>query len=364
MRTSSVTPAATYLPVAIALTLTAWPARAQVCPRYEVQKITASDASKGDHLGKQVSMDGDWFVVGAAPDDDACPSDPDCNSGAAYIFRRDPSATPPGAKHDVWVEDAKLTASDSEADDLFGSSVSIDGRYILVGAWDYWNSGPGKAYVFWRNDNDTPTDPRDDFWVEQSKLTASDGAVGDRFGVTVSISGDWAAVGAPYDDDVCPGDPNCDSGSVYVYRRDDNDTVWDASDDFWVEAVKLTASDAAAGDEFGEVSIRGTTVVVGSPFDDELCPTDPECNSGSAYVFYRDDNGTPGDLADDTWVEQDKWIASDPVTYDLFGKSVSISPGGGRVLIAARHGTDYGSGKTYIFRREDAGTPSDPSDDS
>ena len=53
-----------------------------------------------------------------------------------------------------------------------------------------------------------------DPFIEQKKLTASDGAADDRFGVSVSISGDTAIVGASFDDD-----NGSDSGSVYVFRN-------------------------------------------------------------------------------------------------------------------------------------------------
>ena len=45
-----------------------------------------------------------------------------------------------------------------------------------------------------------------------AKLTASDGAGIDYFGVSVSISGDYAIVGAHYDDD-----KGTDSGSAYIF---------------------------------------------------------------------------------------------------------------------------------------------------
>ncbi len=80
--------------------------------------------------------------------------------------------------------------------------------------------------------------------ISETKLTASDGAEDDYFGVSVSISGDTLVVGADFDDD--NGD---DSGSAYVFRY--NGSAWD-------EGTKLTASDGAKDDYFGvSVSIAG-----------------------------------------------------------------------------------------------------------
>ncbi len=103
--------------------------------------------------------------------------------------------------------------------------------------------------------------------IPELKLTASDGAAGDMFGVSVAISGDTAVVGAYHDDD-----NGADSGSAYVFVR---------SGSGWTQQAKLTASDGAAGDLFGvSVAISGDTAVVGAFYDD-----DNGADSGSAYVY-------------------------------------------------------------------------------
>jgi len=65
----------------------------------------------------------------------------------------------------------------------------------------------GSAYVFVRTGS---------MWTEQKKLTASDGAAGDNFGTSVSVSGDTAVIGAGYDD---VGASSGDQGSAYVFVR-------------------------------------------------------------------------------------------------------------------------------------------------
>ena len=99
------------------------------------------------------------------------------------------------------------------------------------------------------------------------KLTASDAAAFDRFGNSVSIDGDRVVVGARDDDDA-----GTRSGSAYIFHFDGTS---------WSQETKLTASDAAAGDQFGEsVSIDGDRVVVGAWQDD-----DGGSASGSVYVY-------------------------------------------------------------------------------
>ena len=70
-------------------------------------------------------------------------------------------------------------------------------------------------------------------WSQTAKLTAGDGAAGDQFGFSVSLSGDRALVGAK----LATTTSGSDSGSAYVF--DFNGTAWS-------QTAKLTASDGAA----------------------------------------------------------------------------------------------------------------------
>jgi hypothetical protein len=212
----------------------------------EQVKLTATDAAAGDFFGWSVSFEGDTALIGAMGDDNL--------TGSAYVFVR---------SGNTWTEQVKLTASNGATGDNFGVSVSLDGDTALVGATNH----PifplniiGSAYVFVRSGNT---------WTEQAKLTAGDGAAGDFFGWSVSLEGDTALVGAFSDDD--SGD---DSGSVYMFLR---------SGTTWTEQAKLTASDGAAGDQFGYwVSFDGDTALVGSSGND-----DNGEYSGSAYLYQQ-----------------------------------------------------------------------------
>jgi hypothetical protein len=94
-------------------------------------------------------------------------------------------------------------------------------------------------------------------WTAQQTLTASDGAVGDQFGSSVSLSGDTLAVGVRSD---TIGFGPQDQGSVRIFVR---------SGTTWFAQATLTASDGAAGDSFGNsVSLDGDTLAVGVQFDD------------------------------------------------------------------------------------------------
>lgn len=162
----------------------------------------------------------------------------------------------------TWIEEAKLTAGDAEGNDEFGSSVSISGDVALIGAPFDKDAGKdtGAAYIFRYH---APTGE----WHQEAKLTASDAAANDEFGYSVSVSGDVAVIGAPFDD----VDGNS-SGSIYVFRFDGFD---------WNEEAKFSASDASAFDNFGfSVSLDSERALVGA-LRGEVGVT----NSGAAYVY-------------------------------------------------------------------------------
>ncbi len=263
-------------------------------------KLTASDGAAGDLFGISVSVSGSRVVVGAARDNDNGD-----NSGSAYVFER--------GSDGAWSQ-TKLTASDGAAGDLFGSGVSVSGSRVVVGAArdDDNGNNSGSAYVFERGS--------DGAW-SQTKLTASDGAAGDLFGSGVSVSGSRVVVGAARD-----GDNGIRAGAAYVFER--------ASDGTWSQTAKLTASDGAAEDTFGEnVSVSGNRIIVGVQLND-----DSGENSGAAYVFERNSDGT--------WSETTKLLAEDGAAGDEFGISVGIS--GGVAFIGAV-GDDNAAGSAYVY---------------
>jgi len=273
----------------------------------EVAKLTASDAAYGDYFGGSLAIDGATIVVGAYGKDSY--------TGAVYVFR----TTDGGATYD---QVAKLTASDAAGNDYFGGSVAIDGNTVVVGAYldDDGGDMSGSVYVFQTDDDGATYD-------QVAKLTAADAAADDRFGISVAIDGNTVVVGAYLDDDAGSA-----SGSAYVFRTTDDGTTY-------AEVAKLTASDAAAEDRFGQsVAIAGDTIVVGAYQDD-----DGGSASGSAYVFRTSDGGA-------TYDQVAKLTASDAASNDFFGCSVAIA--GDTIVVGARQYNNGGSGVAYVFEEE------------
>ena len=269
--------------------------------------LTASDGAQGDTLGVSISISGNTAVVGASDDDIGS----NANQGSAYVFVRIGTN---------WSQQAKLTASDGAADDEFGFSVGVSGNTAIVGARNHdigSNNEQGAAYVFVRSGTS---------WTQQTKLTSTDGALGDNFGISVAVSGNTAVVGA-FGDEI----GSSRQGSAYVFAR---------SGTTWTQQAKLITSDGAPIDQAGRsVAISGDTAVIGANQADVGANTD----QGAAYVFTRSGS---------TWSQQAKLTATDGAAYDNFGNSVSIS--GDTVAVGAQsddNGANTGQGSAYVFTR-------------
>ena len=164
----------------------------------ETAKLTASDGAKADRFGHSVAVYGDTVAVASDGDDDNGTS-----SGSVYLFVK------PSTGWASATQTAKLTASDATRNDYFGQSVSMEGDAVAVGAYANADDGleSGSAYIFvkpsagWANTTET------------AKLTASDAAKADRFGWSISVTGDTVVVGAYKDND-----NGRYSGSAYVYQ--------------------------------------------------------------------------------------------------------------------------------------------------
>ncbi|MGO9582848.1 MAG: hypothetical protein ACLP36_08580 [Acidimicrobiales bacterium] len=135
----------------------------------QVAELKGSDTVAGDDFGTSVAISGTTAVVGAYGHAG--------NAGRAYVFTETASG---------WKQAAELKGSDTTARDYFGISVAISGRTAVVGAYDHDNNA-GRAYLFTK----TPSG-----WQEKAELKGSNTVAENLFGVSASISGTTAVVGA------------------------------------------------------------------------------------------------------------------------------------------------------------------------
>jgi FG-GAP repeat len=269
-----------------------------------LQKVIDPVGIAGEQFGYSVSINGNWAVVGA-PGGGAI-------AGSASIYQYNGSS---------WIFMQKITDATSVVGDKFGSGVSISGNYVIVGAENDdvgANADQGSACIFRYNVTTSN-------WLLMQKITDATGSATAEFGVSVSIDGVYAIVGAWFETVGINGN----QGTASIYRYNGSS---------WVLMNKLI--DAAGGTNYlfgGNVSISGNYAVISATGDDV-----PSGNQGSASVYFY--NGS-------NWVFMQKLNDANGSSSDTFGSSVSISDN--YIIIGAINddnaaNVDQGSFSIYI----------------
>ena len=247
-----------------------------------------------------------------------------------------------------WTETQKIITSDRTAEDYFGSKVSISGNFAAIGAPFEDDDANGANFVNAAGAVYIFQKDEKGTWHEVQKIVASDRAASDYFGNYVSLSGDYLIAGARLADyDANGGNYLSAAGAAYIFERNTSGV--------WVEVQKLVAADRGEDDFFGAgVAIDQNYAVVGA-FNDEKDANggNPIDYAGSAYFFERNQGGT--------WIQVQKVVSTDRSLFDWFGVSVDIS--GDYAVIGSMQdaaGVNGGSsvpqaGSAYIFERGVAG---------
>ncbi len=226
------------------------------------------------------------------------------SAGLAAVIQRTLRMDASDGEHQI------IVTSDGQANDQLGSAVRLsdDGNTALLGALGV-NTSAGAAYVFVLKGGT---------WTLQKKLTASDGAANDNFGLSVALSsdGNTALIGAP--------GKNKAVGAAYVYVRKGS---------AWTQQQKLMASDATASEDFGSVGLSpdGNVAVIGAPWQKNY--------TGAAYAFVR--KGT-------TWTQQQKLLPKDAIHDAEFGTTIALNTDGS-LLVVGQDNRVSGTGAAYVF---------------
>lgn len=300
--------------------------------------LVSPDPQESDLFGMSVGISGGTAIV-SAPENGAT-GDLNNNAGAVYVFERNQGG------QDAWGLVSSLRASDSAPLDVFGSSIDIDGDWIVASApWEDGGTGDplpdsGALYLFHRSPG--TVDP----WSEIAILRASDADSYDYFGDSVAISEETIVSGSRLENGGV-GDPLPESGAAYIFQR----TGTELTD--WNQVAILHASDAQADDWFGQfVEIDGDNAVVTAGREDGGASNFP-LESGAVYVFNRNEGGT------DLWGEFAILHAPDAQSYQSFGSALSLE--NNLLCIGAPGDDDYGDqltsnvGAVYMYRIDYAG---------
>lgn len=300
-------------------------------------QITSSNHESGDNFGYSIAVSGDTIIVGAPLEDsiatgvDGNQSDNSAlNSGAAYIFVR---------SGETWAQQSYLKASNTNADDLFGIDVAIDGDTAVIGAvnedskensingnqLDNTAADAGAAYVFTRMNTK---------WSQQAYLKASNTDANDQFGSSVGIFANTIVIGAPFETSPATGVNGNEltntprfAGAVYVFER---------TGATWSKSTYLKASNSINSPQFGwDVAIAKDSILVGAISDSSNAVGingDPinrlASAAGAAYLFLR--SGA-------TWIQDAYLKPSNTDAGDSFGVNVGISD---KYIIIGAHRED------------------------
>ena len=256
--------------------------------------IKASNSSIGIQFGHSVSLnkDGDTLAAGAILEGTSSTgvngnqntpiNFSTFQSGAVYLFRFNPTSS-------MWSQQAFIKASNSIQFGNLGHSVDLsdDGNTLAAGAIGEQSDstgvngmhnlsarGSGAAYVFRFN-------TAANTWSQQAFIKASNTDASDRFGVSVSLSGDGntLVVGATGEDGTANGVEgtnhaslnSTESGAAYVFEF---------SNDRWAQQAFIKATDTSANAIFGQsvsISSDGGTIAVGAQ--------GVNTNSGAVYLY-------------------------------------------------------------------------------
>lgn len=337
--------------------------------------LSASNSSLGDHFGSALALSADGSTLAVAASGEGSSeqgvggsglNDDAGYSGAVYIFSRVLTR---------WFQTAYIKGSNSDAGDLFGTSVALsgDGNTLAVGSEldDGWIKGGHHASSMNCLLGQAPSgvaceagavdiySRASGAWRHESYLRPAVFDADDRFGASVALSGDGSrlAVGAIGEDSAAVGDAGNndapDSGAAYIFER---------SGSLWRQRAYFKASDTDEGDLFGgavALDEDGGTIAISARREDGSAagasdvPNDLLDDAGAVFLFELDDTVKGG-----RWSQMRYVKAQNPGMDDRFGGNLSrgaiaLSADGGTLVVPAAD--EDGSG---------AGVPGTPQDDT
>jgi hypothetical protein len=279
---------------------------------YTLDNPNAYSTSSSDFFGLAVAISESYAIVAAYKEDDADGND----NGKVYVF----STTDGSLLHTLDNPNAYSTTNS----DQFGYSLAISGNYVIIGAnteGDAGGAGSGKVYVFSTTD-----------WSLLHTLdnpNAYSDSAQDRFGNSVAISGNYAIVGAVFEDDIS----GSSSGKAYIFSTTDWSLLYTLDNP--------NVYSTGTNDNFGSsVAISDSYAIVTAYYEDDTSGN----SSGNVYIYSTADGSLLYTLYNPN--------AYSTAAGDLFGYSVGVLSNG-TIIISARGEGEEGnanSGIVYIYK--------------
>ncbi|MEZ6005490.1 MAG: hypothetical protein R3F33_15045 [Planctomycetota bacterium] len=282
------------------------PLLAQTCD----VRLTGGDINGAEKVGASLWKSGN-LVFSGAPGEHV--NGVSINGGAVYVHEKD---TLTGA----WTEIAKLEPTSLVARENFGTDLDGQGNTLVIGAPDQSPivaTTTGSVFVMSHGGNGVN-------WTVDQVLTPSDGAIGDQFGMSVAISGNYIIVGSPGNDETATN-----RGAAYVFENIGG---------VWTEVQKILAPAGTTGSGYGDVvEIEGDVMLIGSSFANL-----GGINGGLLEAYMLDGAGI--------WQEHQHVTGSAMNIADYYASSISFT--GGVLAVGSANDDDVvnNCGSVYVFR--------------
>lgn len=218
----------------------------------EQQKLSPEELDVDDFFGSSIYLSGDLLAISARFDSEA-----GFFSGAVYVFEKEQG---------VWNLNSKLVPDDATERNYFGYRVDGDGEDRLIVSGYGTDNETGAAYIF----------KKENFWVQEARLTSFDLEEGDWFGSSVALEGNRAIVGARHH--------NGDDGAVFVFEHENGE---------WAQTRKFETPDDITMGRFGiGLDYENEKLVVGAAWANDL--------QGSVYALDFNDLTTVDERPEET----------------------------------------------------------------
>lgn len=278
-------------------------------------EIINSDLLANDEFGSAISLSEDYAIIGSQGMGAG-------HEGAVYIYRYDGMNS--------WDLETTIVPESDNKSAYFGASLDFSDNYLIIGDYEHGRNKEGYAVIYY-------VDVEDGIWTKQEKLVGGLNTRSSFYAQSVAISNEYAAVGAPQEND--PNiKKNRNSGAVYVYQR---------SLTHWTPQVKLTAEESVKNELFGSsVAIYDDYLLIGA--------TGNSNNTGVAYLYQ---------LINEYWTQVAILSLVDAASRDFYSDVVALSKDYA-VVGAYNKNTDLsvnGSAYVYDLNRDTALTQSEES---
>ncbi|MFK8059750.1 MAG: FG-GAP repeat protein [Polaribacter sp.] len=287
----------------------------------------------GNSFGFSVAIDDNYAVIGTPGDGNAGLNE---NEGTVQIFKKN--------NNGVWAFHQELKNFNPaliHGDKYLGNDVAIEGDFIFVACHKerfnevrYEGVISGAVLIFKKDNNDV--------WQYTQKLRSSDLRVGDAFGESIDVSGNFLVIGAPYNNyDKDNLNLSNNSGAAYVFKKNVNDT--------WSQIQKITANNRVQFDNFGRnVSIHNDFILITSLKETDDAGQVINGRNGNVHLFKKD--------GAENWnfvskIKPNNRVNNQAFGYndiDIFGDYIAVSAIDANVL----ENGNFLYGALYIFKKE------------